>query len=69
MVGKITKFYSNHGIGVIAAENGRRFRFSSSEITNRNGALLGIEVDFLLELGRPTQIVPLVGSPWTAFSN
>ncbi len=67
MMGRVTKFLTAHGIGVIAAEDGRKFRFTANELTNRSTAVSGVEVDFLLSAGRPTQIIPLDGTPWTAF--
>jgi hypothetical protein len=67
MIGRITKFYGNIGVGIITAEDGRKFRFHSRELTSRAGHTSGIEVDFEVRSGRPRQIIPLVGSPWTAF--
>lgn len=67
MIGRVTKFYGDLGVGIIAAEDGRKFRFHSRDLTSRASALSGVEVDFEVRSGRPREIIPLVGSPWTAF--
>jgi hypothetical protein len=67
MIGRVTRFYVQHGIGIIAADDGRKFRFAASELTNRDVPVDGEEVDFLVRSGRPVEIVPLSASPWTAF--
>lgn len=67
MIGHVTKYYRNIGVGIIAAEDGRKFRFHFRDLTSRTGQASGIEVDFELRAGRPREIIPLTGSPWTAF--
>ena len=67
MIGRITKFYGTIGVGIISAEDGRKFRFHARDLTSRTGQTSGVEVDFEIRLGRPRQIIPLTGSPWTAF--
>jgi cold shock CspA family protein len=67
MHGKITKFRSDMGVGVIEADNGRKYRFSHSQIRNGAPELIGQNVDFLLVASRPTDIIMMCGSPWTAF--
>ena len=67
MIGRVTKFNSEIGVGIIASDDGRRFRFRSSDLTNRAQSACGVEVDFIVRSGRPAQIIPLCGSPWTAF--
>ena len=67
MIGRITKFYGDIGVGVIAAEDGRKFRFHARDLTNRALSSRGIEVDFVVSSGRPRDIIPLCGSPWMAF--
>jgi cold shock CspA family protein len=67
MHGKITKFRSDMGVGVIEADNGRRYRFSHSQIRNGAPELIGQSVDFLVVSSRPTDIIMMQGSPWTAF--
>lgn len=67
MYGEITKFHDDIGVGVIAAENGRKYRFTKTEIRNAASALIGQAVDFVPVAGRPRDIIMLVGSPWTAF--
>jgi cold shock CspA family protein len=69
MEGQITKFRDDLGFGVISTTDGRKFRFSSAEITNPNGKLVGVDVDFLVESHKPTDIILLHGSPWTVFGS
>lgn len=68
MHGHIAKFDDLSGVGVIAAEDGRRFRFLRSQLTNSRRASIGEDVDFLLEVRCPKDIFVLSGSPWTAFA-
>lgn len=65
--GQITKFRHDLGVGIIEASDGRKFRFYGSEIKNPNGHLVGHDVDFLVDLTTPRDIILLAGSPWTAF--
>lgn len=67
MQGQITKFRGEIGIGVIAADDGRKYRFSKSAIMNANALLIGEDVDFQISAGRPAEIIVLAGSPWSAF--
>ena len=67
MYGEITKFHDDIGVGVIEAENGRKYRFTKSEIVSSVRQLIGEGVDFIVDANRPRQIVMLSGSPWTAF--
>ena len=67
MYGQITKFRADIGYGVIEAEDGRKYRFSKSEIINVNQQLVGESVNFLVETRQPKAIFLLAGSPWTAF--
>lgn len=68
MQGRITKFRSDMGVGVIEADCGRKFRFTKSEIRSAGSDLVGQDVDFLVEAQRPREIIMLGGSPWAAFS-
>ena len=67
MYGEITKYQDDIGFGVIEAENGRKYRFTKSDIVSSVRQLLGEGVDFIVDANRPRQIVMLSGSPWTAF--
>jgi hypothetical protein len=67
MYGQITKFRDDLGLGVIETDSGLKYRFSSTAITNPNGKLVGLDVDFVVESHKPTDIILLHGSPWTAF--
>jgi len=67
MYGEITKFHDDIGVGVIEAENGRKYRFTKSDSVSSARQLIGEGVDFIVDASRPRQIVMLSGSPWTAF--
>ena len=67
MYGQITKFRDDIGVGVIEAEDGRKYRFAKTEIINTADRLIGQGVDFLIVASRPRQIIMMSGSPWTAF--
>lgn len=68
MYGHITKFRDDIEIGVIAADDGRKYRFPKSEIVNANSELTGQGVDFLVVDNRPRQIIVMTGTPWTVFA-
>jgi hypothetical protein len=65
--GRISKFREDIGVGVIITDDGRRYRFAQSDVLNRNDAILGKDVDFVSISNRPTEIIVMSGSPWTAF--
>lgn len=65
--GEITKFRADIGFGVIQSEDGRKYRFTRSELVNADENLVGTEVDFVVVANRPTKIIVLDGSPWTVF--
>ena len=65
--GEITKFRNDIGFGVIVADNGRKYRFTESEVINSTSSLVGLSVDFVVVASRPTDIILLNGSPWTVF--
>jgi hypothetical protein len=67
MYGEIKKFRSDLGIGIIAAEDGRAYRFQRTEILNRRDDLEGKEVHFKLGDLKAREIIVLAGSPWMAF--
>jgi len=69
MYGRITKFSSDVGCGVIEAEDGAKYRFAKNAIVNLNGKLVGHCVDFVVSARRPTDIILMTGSPWTVFAN
>jgi len=69
MYGQITKFREDLGVGVIAAEDGRKYRFGKTELVSAATPLVGEEVDFLVIASRPTQIISMAGSAWTAFGD
>ena len=68
MYGKIRTFRRDIGVGIIAAENGRSYRFRSGDVVNTSFELPGQEVDFLLQSLNPKDIIVLAGSPWSAFA-
>lgn len=69
MQGQITKFHHGIGFGVIRAADGRKYRFSKSDIYNPNGRLVGLDVDFVVESRSPRDIILLHGSPWSVFAH
>jgi hypothetical protein len=69
MYGEIKKVRSDLGVGIIAAEDGRAYRFQCAEILNRRDDLEGQEVHFELGELKARDIIVLAGSPWTAFGN
>lgn len=68
MQGQVSKFRSDIGVGVIQAEDGRAYRFVRTEILNAEArpALVGEDVDFVVEAMHPRAIILTSGSPWTA---
>lgn len=67
MYGEITKFRRDLGLGVIRAEDGRKFLFVGSEVRNRSALVEGEEVHFQPGSVKASDIVVLAGSPWAAF--
>jgi hypothetical protein len=67
MYGEITKFRDDLGVGVIAAEDGQKYRFRKDAIVSVIKRMVGEDVDFIAEARRPRQIILLSGSGWTAF--
>ena len=67
MYGEIKKFRRDLGVGVIAGEDGRSYRFQRDAILNRRDDLEGQEVHFSLSSLNPREIIVLAGSPWAAF--
>lgn len=67
--GEITKYRDDIGFGVIVADNGRKYRFTKSDVINSAGRLVGLTVDFVVVANRPTDIILLNGSPWTVFAS
>lgn len=69
MYGQITKFHDSLQVGVIATDDGRKFRFNKTDVVNLNGRLVGHEVDFIGGGSgyRPSEIILLTGTPWQVF--
>ncbi len=67
MHGRITKFSTKTGFGVIEADDGARYRFAPDAVVNLNGKLVGHSVDFLLNDRRAKDIILMTGSAWTVF--
>lgn len=68
MRGEITKFNETLSVGVITAEDGRRFRFAKDAVVNLNGRMLGYEVDFVASRNGPADIILMTGTPWQVFA-
>ena len=69
MFGQITKFREDLGVGVIAAENGRKYRFAKNALFSAARPLVGEDVDFVIVASRPREIIMLSASPWKAFGD
>lgn len=67
--GEITKFHDDIGTGVIAADNGRKYRFTKSQLINSATRMVGLTVDFVVVANRPTDIILLNGTPWSVFAS
>ena len=67
MYGEIKKFRRDIGVGVIQAEDGRKFRFERAAILNRRDDLEGQEVHFDLASLNPRGLIVRGGSPVAAF--
>ena len=67
MFGQITKFRDDLGVGVIAAENGRRYRFAKHALVSAARPLVGQDVDFVIVASQPSEIIMMSASPFTAF--
>jgi cold shock CspA family protein len=65
--GEITKFRNDIGFGIIKSEDGRKYRFTKTEVVNSSDELVGATVDFFVVANRPTEIIVMQGSPWTVF--
>jgi hypothetical protein len=69
MEGRVTKYFNDLEVGIIAADDGRKYRFRAAQVMNRHLPIANQEVDFLVASGRPTQIIVLDGTAWTAFGS
>ena len=69
MYGEIIKFRPDLGVGVIAAEDGRRYRFERSQVVGSARDLVGKNVEFIDDARRPRRIVVMSGALWTAFGD
>ena len=80
MQGQVLKFRSDIGVGVIQGvvpearlrhDDGRSYRFTRTEILNADvtAALVGRDVDFVIEALNPRAIIFNSGSPWTALGS
>jgi hypothetical protein len=67
MYGHIVKVRADLGLGVLVTDEGRKYRFKTSDIMNVDVSLDDQDVDFLPVAGRAQSIIVLAGSPWTAF--
>ncbi len=67
MHGQITLYRQDLGIGIIRADDGRKFRFAMDSVLNADSEMLGESVDFVLVADRPSDIIMMKGSPWNAF--
>lgn len=69
MLGQIESFRRDIGVGIIKAEDGRKYRFVRGDIINERAQITGEDVDFTLDGRSPKGIIVLAGSPWSVFAN
>ena len=67
MYGHVTTYRRDLGVGIIAAEDGLKYRFQQGSLINLRPDLLGVEVDFELSGRTPKDIIVLAGSPFAVF--
>ena len=67
MYGHVTTYRRDIGVGIICAEDGRKYRFQQGSLINLRPDLLGVEVDFELSGRTPKDIIVLAGSPFAVF--
>jgi hypothetical protein len=67
MYGHVTTYRRDLGVGIISAEDGRKYRFQRGSLINLRPDLLGVEVDFELSGRTPKDIIVLAGSPYAVF--
>ena len=69
MYGHVTTYRRDLGVGIISAEDGRKYRFQQGSLINLRPDLLGLEVDFELSGRTPKDVIVLAGSPFAVFGN
>jgi hypothetical protein len=69
MLGQIESFRRDIGVGIIKAEDGRKYRFVRGDIINERAQITGEDVDFTLDGRSPKGIIVLAGSLWSVFAN
>ncbi len=69
MLGQIESFRRDIGVGVLKAEDGRKYRFLRGNIINERARITGEDVDFTLDGRTPREIIVLAGSPWAVFAS
>ena len=69
MYGHVTTYRRDIGVGIIAAEDGCKYRFSRGSLINLRPDLVGVEVDFELSGRSPKDIIVLAGSPFAVFGS
>lgn len=67
MYGHVTTYRRDLGVGIISAEDGRKYRFQSGSLINLRPDMLGLEVDFELSGRTPKDVIVLAGSPFAVF--
>lgn len=67
MYGHVTTYRRDLGVGIISAEDGRKYRFQQGSLINLRPDLVGVEVDFELTGRTPKDIIVLAGSPFAVF--
>ena len=67
--GRIEFFRADFGVGVIKADDGRKYRFQRHDLINAQNDLLGQPVHFAISGLTPQSIIVLAGSPFAVFAS
>ena len=68
LYGRIQSFRADFGVGVIAAGDGRKYRFARRDLINAQFDLEGQHVHFAISGLTPQSIIVLAGSPFAVFA-
>ncbi len=67
--GRIEFFRADFGVGVIKADDGRKYRFQRQDLINAQNDLIGQPVHFAISGLTPQSIIVLAGSPFAVFAS
>ncbi len=69
LYGRVQSFRSDFGVGIIAADDGRKYRFQRRDLINAQTDLDGQPVHFAVAGLKPQSIIVLNGSPFAVFAS